>query len=61
MSTAVPQSNPKVLLSFLYIEDSNPVLVFADAADAKTFSAHFHGQFRGAEIYGIPNHVFLPK
>ena len=57
MPTAFPQGNPKVPLSFLLIEDSNPVLVFTDAADAKTFAEHF----RGAEIYAIPKHVFLRK
>jgi hypothetical protein len=49
--------NPKVPLSFLYIEDSNPVLVFADPTEAKNFCKSYHG----AQIYGDPNHVFVPK
>lgn len=56
------QGNPKVPISFLYIEGTNPVFVFADAKEATKFSHEFKGgHFHSAEIYGDPNHVFLPR
>lgn len=41
MPTAFPQGNPKITLSFLFIEESHSVFVFTDAADAKTVAGHF--------------------
>jgi len=47
----------KILLSFIYIADTRPVLIFEDAKDAAAFAKGF----KGAEIYAEPHHVFLPK
>jgi hypothetical protein len=47
---------PSVIRSFLYVEDSRPVLVFDNAEHAKEFKT----AFSGAEIYSHQEHVFLP-
>lgn len=56
------EGNPKVPISFLYIEGTNPVFVFADPKETTKFSHEYKpGHFHSAEIFGDPNHVFLPK
>jgi hypothetical protein len=47
-----------VLFSFLYVEDSRPVLIFNTKENAHTFISGFKGR---AETYGDPTHVFLNK
>jgi hypothetical protein len=46
-----------VLTSFLYVEDKRPVLVFDSAEHAKAFKK----EFKDAESYDEPTHIFLPK